>query len=248
MLLQQWSTSGIGFSVLLCALLLLRVLLLCALLSGSSDCCWSISIVSCCSCDAESTLCYWAGALGACLLPTSRCHPLVPPTQLQCVSCCTLPQRFLYGWLTTLNRMRRQPTINVVSLHNHQCSSEVLQNWGTFNQNHIPGDCVEDCVDTEEMMAGISLERKADLILSIQSLRRKDRCTKYQLLSLVGRLSFVCKVIPVGRIFLRRLLDFSCKLWVGHPISWRATGLHSHQWLCTQLVGAYWAGHWIQVH
>ena len=62
------------------------------------------------------------------------------------------------------------------------------------------------------MMAGISLERKADLILSIQSLRRKDRCTKYQLLSLVGRLSFVCKVIPVGRIFLRRLLDFSCKL------------------------------------
>ena len=67
-------------------------------------------------------------------------------------------------------------------------------------------------IDTDEMMAGISLERKADLILSIQSLRRKDRCTKYQLLSLVGKLSFVCKVIPAGRIFLRRLLDLSCKL------------------------------------
>jgi len=74
-------------------------------------------------------------------------------------------------------------------------------------------------MNTDEMTAGISLERKADLILSIQSLRRKDKCTKYQplslvgkLSSLVGKLSFVCKVIPGGRKFLRRLLDFSCKL------------------------------------
>ena len=67
-------------------------------------------------------------------------------------------------------------------------------------------------IDTDEMMAGISLERKADLILSIQSLRRKDKCTKYQPLSLVGKLSFACKVISAGRIFLRRLLDLSCKL------------------------------------
>ena len=32
-------------------------------------------------------------------------------------------------------------------------------------------------------------------------------CTKHQLLSLIGKLSFGCKVIPAGRIFLRRLLD-----------------------------------------
>ena len=67
-------------------------------------------------------------------------------------------------------------------------------------------------IDTNEMMAGISLEREAELILSIQSLRRKDKCTKYQLFSLVGKLSFMCKVIPAGRIFLRRLLDLGCKL------------------------------------
>ena len=67
-------------------------------------------------------------------------------------------------------------------------------------------------IDTDEMTAGISQERKAHLILSIQSLRRKDKCTKYQLLSLVGKLSFACKVIPAGRILLRRLLDLSCKL------------------------------------
>ena len=33
------------------------------------------------------------------------------------------------------------------------------------------------------------------------------RCTKRQLLSLIGKLAFTCKVIPAGRIFLRRLLD-----------------------------------------
>ena len=32
-------------------------------------------------------------------------------------------------------------------------------------------------------------------------------CTKRQLLSLIGKLAFACKVIPAGRIFLRRLLD-----------------------------------------
>ena len=65
-------------------------------------------------------------------------------------------------------------------------------------------------IDTEGMTAGISPERKADLILSIQSLRRKDKCTKYQLLSLVGKLSFACKVISAGRIFLCRLINLSC--------------------------------------
>ena len=32
-------------------------------------------------------------------------------------------------------------------------------------------------------------------------------CTKRQLLSLIGKLAFACKVIPAGRIFLRRLID-----------------------------------------
>ena len=64
-------------------------------------------------------------------------------------------------------------------------------------------------IDTENMTASISRERKADLILSIQSLRKKDKCTKHQLLSLVGKLSFACKVVPVGRIFLRQLIELS---------------------------------------
>ena len=34
-------------------------------------------------------------------------------------------------------------------------------------------------------------------------------CTKRQLLSLIGKLAFACKVIPAGRIFLRRLLHLA---------------------------------------
>ena len=48
-------------------------------------------------------------------------------------------------------------------------------------------------IDTENMTASISPERKADLILLIQSLMKKDKCTKHQLLSLVGKLSFAYK-------------------------------------------------------
>ena len=38
---------------------------------------------------------------------------------------------------------------------------------------------------------------------------QRKKCTKRQLLSLIGKLSFACKVVPAGRIFLRRLLNLS---------------------------------------
>ena len=78
-------------------------------------------------------------------------------------------------------------------------------------------------INTENMTAGISPEHKVDLLLSIQALRQKDKCTKHQLLSLVGKLSFACKVVPAGRIFLRRLIDLSCKV----------KRMHHHIRLCT---------------
>ena len=38
------------------------------------------------------------------------------------------------------------------------------------------------------------------------------KCTKQQLLSLIGKLSFACKVVPAGRIFLCRMIDLSCSV------------------------------------
>ena len=78
-------------------------------------------------------------------------------------------------------------------------------------------------IDTGNMTAGISQERKQDLLSSLKSLRKRNKCTKHQLLSLVGKLSFACKVVPAGRIFLCRLIDLSCTV----------TRMHHHLWLCT---------------
>ena len=36
-----------------------------------------------------------------------------------------------------------------------------------------------------------------------------EKYTKWELLSLIGKLSFACKVVPASRIFLRRLIDLS---------------------------------------
>ena len=122
------------------------------------------------------------------------------------------------------------------------------KNWGSFNQNHILGNCDRYWRDDRRHLT--REKSRPHFINSVT--RRKDRYTKYQLLSSVGKLSFACKGIPAGRIFFHCLLDLSCKLkrthhhcrltteacldldgglpfspsGVGHPTSWRATGLH----------------------
>ena len=43
----------------------------------------------------------------------------------------------------------------------------------------------------------------------------KSHCkyTKQQLVSLIGKLPFACKVVSAGRIFLRRLINISCTIY-----------------------------------
>ena len=65
-------------------------------------------------------------------------------------------------------------------------------------------------LDTVAMTASISGDRKCSLLASLQEFISRPKCTKRELLSLVGTLSFACKVVPAGRIFLRRLIDLSC--------------------------------------
>ena len=59
------------------------------------------------------------------------------------------------------------------------------------------------------MEACISAERKHALLQELTGMRCRDKCTKRELLSLIGKLSFCCKVVPAGRIFLRRMIDLS---------------------------------------
>ena len=64
-------------------------------------------------------------------------------------------------------------------------------------------------IDTEAMTLRLpsdKLKKVKDLIKEWSGGRK---CTKRELLSLIGFLAFVCKVVKPGRIFLRRLIDLS---------------------------------------
>ena len=64
-------------------------------------------------------------------------------------------------------------------------------------------------LDTVTMEASITAERKESLLQELHYLYSQHKCTKQQLLSLIGKLSFSCKVVSAGRIFLCRLIDLS---------------------------------------
>ena len=62
-------------------------------------------------------------------------------------------------------------------------------------------------LDTISMQARLPEDKLSALLAELDTFTHLHTCTKRQLLSLIGKLAFACKVIPAGRIFLRRLLD-----------------------------------------
>ena len=64
-------------------------------------------------------------------------------------------------------------------------------------------------LNTITMEASISSEKKHELLHELHWITHKDKCIKKELLSLIGKLSFCCKVLPAGRIFLSRMIDLS---------------------------------------
>ena len=73
-------------------------------------------------------------------------------------------------------------------------------------------------IDTATMTVSIDESRKAVIIEELQIFRSLKKCqkTKCQILSLIGKLSFTCKVVPAGHIFLRCLIDLSMKVKYPH--------------------------------
>jgi len=86
-------------------------------------------------------------------------------------------------------------------------------------------------LDSLAMTASITTERKEELCQSLHTISRSRTCTKRALLSLIGKLAFACKVVPPGRIFLRRLIDLSTSV----------TRLHHHVTLNREaMADLYW--------
>ena len=64
-------------------------------------------------------------------------------------------------------------------------------------------------LDTDLLEARLPLDKLHDLKSALSSWLQRSSCTKRDLLSLIGTLSFAAKIVPAGRTFFRRLLDLS---------------------------------------
>ena len=64
-------------------------------------------------------------------------------------------------------------------------------------------------IDTNLMELRLPEDKLSALVDLLSAWQIKRKCTKRELLSLIGKLSFASKIIPSGRTFLRRLIDLS---------------------------------------
>ena len=64
-------------------------------------------------------------------------------------------------------------------------------------------------IDTIEFIIRLPEEKLRELMDTLQVWKDKKKCKKRELQSLIGSLSFACKVVKCGRMFLRRLIDLS---------------------------------------
>uniref|UniRef100_A0A7M5X226 Reverse transcriptase domain-containing protein n=1 Tax=Clytia hemisphaerica TaxID=252671 RepID=A0A7M5X226_9CNID len=64
-------------------------------------------------------------------------------------------------------------------------------------------------IDSVDFTIRLPADKKLSLLNTVESWLVRKKCTKLDLLSLIGSLSFACKVIKPGRIFLRRLINLS---------------------------------------
>ena len=79
-------------------------------------------------------------------------------------------------------------------------------------------------IDTISMTARLPREKYDQILTLLYQWYDRRKCTKRELLALIGLLAFACKVVKSGRIFLRRLIDLSTTV----------SSLHHHIYLNQQ--------------
>ena len=62
-------------------------------------------------------------------------------------------------------------------------------------------------IDSDDMVIRLPAEKLSELLDLINVWHDGKKCTKQELLSLIGKHSFAAKVVQPGRIFLHRLID-----------------------------------------
>ena len=125
-------------------------------------------------------------------------------------------------------------------------------------------------LDTVAQVARLPRDKLVELLAELQTFVERKRCTKRELLSIVGKLVFASKVIPAGRIFVRQLLDSSRQVsalhhrihlnketkadlmwWLEFARNWNGQGFFLEDFQLytdaagTTGFGAYWASQWL---
>ena len=71
-------------------------------------------------------------------------------------------------------------------------------------------------IDTNCMDSSLPDDKLHELISKLQSWSTRNKCLKRELLSLIGKLNFACRIIPAGCIFLCHLIDLSTSACLPH--------------------------------
>ena len=71
-------------------------------------------------------------------------------------------------------------------------------------------------IDSSCMETSLPDDKLEALLTELHSWSSRNKCLKRELLSLIGKLNFACRIIPAGRIFLRRLIDLSTSARLPH--------------------------------
>ena len=71
-------------------------------------------------------------------------------------------------------------------------------------------------IDTNRMETALTEDKLKELLAELQCWCSRKKCLKHELLSLIGKLNWACRVIPVGCIFLCRLIDRSTTARLPH--------------------------------
>lgn len=106
----------------------------------------------------------------------------------------------------------------------------------------IPVTCLEFLgveIDSVEMELRISLERMSEVRAELDKWQARRSGTKRELLSLIGKLVFLARVIKPGRTFLRRLFDMSSSVSsLHHKVTLTLGAMEDIRWLC--YVSVHW--------
>ena len=107
-------------------------------------------------------------------------------------------------------------------------------------------------MDTVKWELRISEQRLTDILMELEQWLGRKKATKRELLSLIGKLSFISRVVRPGRTFIRRIINLSKKAkhlhhrlkltkscrsdiewWLDYLPTWNGVGMfYEENWIC----------------